>query len=55
VGFSLAQISCAFRHLVRKTQPNGGFMGEGKSPSIKINSLFFSILGSGIGTADIKA
>ena len=42
-------------HLVEKTQPFGGFKGEGSSPFKIILFLFFSINGSGTGAASSKA
>jgi hypothetical protein len=48
-----AQSGMARGQRVRKTQPDGGSMGEGMSPLSSIRSRFRP--GSGIGTADRSA
>ena len=54
-GSSVAQISCAFQHRVRKRQPEGGDCGLGTSPSSTMCLRARSALGSGMGTADRSA
>ena len=53
--FLFRTIFIGFRQRVRNTQPDGGLIGEGKSPSSNSMDLLRSNFGSGIGTADIKA
>ena len=54
-GDSSAQRACALGHRVRNTQPDGGLIGEGRSPISNWMILLRSILGSGIGMADSNA
>jgi hypothetical protein len=49
------QISAAFQHRVRNRQPDGGFAGDGTSPSNTMRALDRSMRGSGTGTADRRA
>ena len=51
-GTSAAERGAARKQRVRKTQPEGGFIGLGRSPSSGIIFLARSFAGSGIGTAD---
>ncbi|HIP76888.1 MAG TPA: hypothetical protein EYH07_00270 [Kiloniellaceae bacterium] len=55
VGSVLAQSSLALGQRVRKTQPEGGAMGDGRSPCRTTRRLLRSLSGSGIGTAEISA
>jgi hypothetical protein len=51
-GTSTLQRSWAWKQRVRNTQPLGGLIGLGRSPSSTIRDRPFCNLGSGIGTAD---
>ncbi len=55
IGSWLAHLSVAFQQRVRKTQPLGGLIGLGRSPSRRIRLRVRSALGSGCGAADSKA
>ena len=54
-GSSVAQMSWAFQHRVRKRQPDGGDCGLGTSPSSTMCFRARSALGSGTGTAESRA
>ena len=54
-GSVCAHNSVAFQHLVLKRHPDGGFTGEGTSPSNMIRCRDRSTFGSGNGTADSSA
>src|SRR4051812_33644919 len=49
------RVGCRYGQRVWKRQPEGGFAGEGRSPSSRIRSRVDSTTGSGMGTADINA
>ena len=52
-GIAAAQAGSAWRQRVRRTQPEGGSMGDGMSPCITIRWRFRA--GSGSGAADSSA
>ena len=54
-GSSVAQMSSAFQQRVRNRHPEGGFAGDGTSPSSRITSRSPRADGSGTGTADSSA
>ena len=54
-GSSCEQMSCAFQQRVWNRHPDGGFAGEGTSPTRTIWSRLPRRVGSGAGTAESSA
>ena len=54
-GSSCEQISWAFQQRVWKRHPDGGFAGDGTSPTRTIWSRLPRSVGSGTGTAESRA